>query len=394
MSPFPIGESKRYRVASCGELNSKRDKKRISGPCLLSFFYWKNQMTQNTAQNRKAHLFIYSAIVIGVFFIMAIPFYYKHAAKGKDSVTYSRMLMGTIVEITIMDETADSDKAVKAAFAEIKRLEALLSSYIPTSDVSMVSKNAGAGAVKVSPEVMEVMEAALAVAKLSDGAFDPTIGSLAPLWGFSAESGKVPERDEVNKLLPLVNYRKAAIDRAAQTIGLKERGMTLNLGGIAKGYIIGKAAMTLKQNNVRRGIIKAGGDMAIFQNKVSEKPMTIGIQHPREGSKFLGEAFVVNGAIATSGDYERYFMVNDTRYHHIIDPKTGFPAALAQSVTIIAKDPVTADGLSTAVFVMGPEAGMALIERLPDTEAIIVDANGHVTVSTGFKGNLPFLKKR
>lgn len=345
-------------------------------------------MTQNTAQNRKARLFIYSAIVIGVFFIMAIPLYYKHAAKEKGSVTYSRMLMGTIVEITVMDETADSDKAVKAAFAEIKRLEALLSSYMPTSDVSMVSKNAGAGAIKVSPEVMEVMEAALAMAELSGGAFDPTIGSLAPLWGFSAESGKAPKRDEVNKLLPLVNYRKAAIDMAAQTISLKERGMTLNLGGIAKGYIIGKALETLKQNNVRRGIIKAGGDMAIFQNNGSEKPMTIGIQHPRESSKFLGTAFVVNGAAATSGDYERYFMEDNVRYHHIIDPKTGFPATQTQSATIIAKDPVTADGLSTAVFVMGPEAGMALIEKLPDTEAVIVDANGHVRASSGFKGTI------
>ncbi len=343
-------------------------------------------MTQNTAQNRKARLFIYSAIVIAVFFIMAIPFYYKYAAK--ESVNYSRMLMGTIVEITVMDETTGSDKAVKAAFAEIKRLEALLSSYMPTSDVSMVSKNAGASAIKVSPEVIEVVEAALAVAELSNGAFDPTIGSLAPLWGFSAESGKAPERSDVNKLLPLVNYRKVTLDKAAQTIGLKERGMTLNLGGIAKGYIVGKAARTLQENGVRRGIIKAGGDMTIFQNEASEKPMTIGIQHPRESGKLLGEAFVVNGAVATSGDYERYFMADGARYHHIIDPKTGFPATLAQSATVIAKDPVTADGLSTAVFVMGPEAGMALIERLADTEAIIVDAHGRVKVSSGFKGTI------
>ncbi|MBI5236749.1 MAG: FAD:protein FMN transferase [Deltaproteobacteria bacterium] len=345
-------------------------------------------MTQNTVQNRKARLFIYSAVVIGVFFIMAIPFYYKHAAKEKDSVTYSRMLMGTIVEITVMDETTESDKAVTAAFAEIKRLEALFSSYMPTSDVSMVSRNAGIGPVKVSPEVIEVVEAALTVAELSSGAFDPTIGSLAPLWGFSAESGRAPKREEVDKLLPLVNYRKVTIDKAAQTIGLKERGMTLNLGGIAKGYIVGKAARSLQENGVRRGIIKAGGDMTIFQNTGSEKPMTIGIQHPRESGKLLGEAFVVNGAVATSGDYERYFMAGDKRYHHIIDPKTGFPATLTQSATIIAKDPVTADGLSTAVFVMGPDAGMALIEKLPDTEAVIVDASGRVRVSSGFKGDI------
>lgn len=343
-------------------------------------------MTQNNRQNRKARLFIYSAIVIGVFFIMAIPFYYKHAAKQKEGVTYSRMLMGTIVEITVMDQSAGADKAVKAAFTEIKRLEALLSSYIQTSDVSMASRSAGAGVVKVSPETLEVVEAAVRVSELSGGAFDPTIGSLAPLWGFSAESGKAPKHEEVNKLLPLVNYRKILIDRAAQTIGLKERGMMLNLGGIAKGYIVGRAAQTLKQNGVRRGIIKAGGDMTIFQNEVSEKPMTIGIQHPREGGKLLGEVFLVNGAVATSGDYERYFMEGGVRYHHIIDPTTGFPATQTQSATVIAKDPVIADGLSTAVFVMGPERGMALIEKLPDTEAVIVAANGQVRVSSGFKG--------
>jgi len=168
--------------------------------------------------------------------------------------------------------------------------------------------------------------------------------------------------------------------------GLEKEGMAINLGGVAKGYIVSKAAAAMEKSGVTRAIIHAGGDMTVFQ-KDTKKPFTIGIQHPRE-KKLLGEAFVYNGAIATSGDYERFFIKDGVRYHHILDPKTGFPSRGTQGVTLIAKDPTVGDALSTAVFVLGPEKGMALIEKLDGVEGVIVGEDGSVRVSSGFEGKI------
>ena len=162
--------------------------------------------------------------------------------------------------------------------------------------------------------------------------------------------------------------------------------MVLNLGGVAKGYIVKKAFEALEKEGVERAIIRAGGDMAVF-GADADTPFIIGIQHPRK-KKLLGEAHVYDGAVSTSGDYERFFMKEGKRYHHILDPKTGWPAKGTRSVTIIAKDHTLADGLSTAVFVLGPEKGMALVESLESVEGVIVDENGVVTRSSGFKGKI------
>lgn len=297
------------------------------------------------------------------------------------------MLMGTVVQMTFYEgDRANFDNAAEAGFAEIKRLEAIFSSYKPDSDISKISQSAGGKPVKVSPEVIEVLDKALMISDLSNGAFDPTVGALGKVWGYSGERKYVPSKEELAKILPLVDYHQIIVDKANNTVGLKKNGMVLNLGGVAKGYIVSKAVEALKREGVERGIVHAGGDMTVFQ-KDEKTPFTIGIQHPRE-SKLLGEAFVFNGAVATSGDYERYFIKDGVRYHHILDPKTGYPANKNRSVTIIAEDPTLADGLSTAVFVMGPDKGMELIEKLKGVEGVIVDAEGKVKVSSGFKGKI------
>ncbi len=304
---------------------------------------------------------------------------------GPQKALYSRILMGTVVELTLM-EGENFDAAAEAAFSEIQRLEGLLSSYIPDSDVSKISSE---GPVKVAPEVMDVLDAALRVARLSKGAFDPTIGALAGLWGLSGEKGVVPDRKEVEKLLPLVDYREIYIDRKNSRAGLKKKGMSLNLGGVAKGYIVGRTAGVLKSMGVTKGIVKAGGDLYVFQREgLDQKPFVIGIQHPRAPEKLLAEVHVTSGAVTTSGDYERFFMKDGVRYHHIIDPSTGFPARKSMSVTIVSEDPTIADALSTAVFVMGPKEGMELVERLEGVEAVIVDSQGRVHVSPGLKGRI------
>jgi FAD:protein FMN transferase len=332
---------------------------------------------------KKINYIAYAGVVALVFALLFISLFHKRTA---ETVTYTKMLMGTVVEITFMEGDSERNtKAAEAAFSEIKRLEAILSSYRADSDVSRIAASAGS-AVKVSSETIEVIEKALSIAKLSGGAFDPTVGSLARAWGYSGEKGTVPTEAEVKKILPLVDYRKVIVDPNATTVALKDRGMVLNLGGIAKGYIVAKAVDVLKGSGVKRGIIHAGGDMTVF-NSVSAAPFTIGIQHPRE-KKLLGEVHISNGAVSTSGDYERYFMKDGTRYHHILNPSTGFPARGTESVTIAAEDPTLADALSTAVFVMGPVKGMELVAGLAGVEAVIVDADGKVSVSKNFKGKI------
>ena len=342
----------------------------------------------NPANDKPIKYLAYAAVVASVLALLAVPFFLR---EEKESVVYEKFLMGTLVEITIMEgEEERFDGAAQAAFAEIARLEEVFSSYKPESEVSMVSKNAGGGPVEVSAEVLYVVEEALRVSRLSGGAFDPTIGALSGVWGFSGERGYVPESSEVEALLPLVDFREVMVDKSAKTVGLNKKGMTLNLGGIAKGYIVGSAAKVLEDSGVERGIIKAGGDMFVFQSGVErrQRPFVIGIKHPRQEGGLLGEVYVKRGAVATSGDYERFFVEAGVRYHHILDPGTGFPARATRSVTVIAEDPTLADALSTAVFVMGPEKGLALIEAIEGAEAVVVDSEGRVHASRGFDGKV------
>jgi len=342
----------------------------------------------STPKNRqpipKAVKYAFAAAVVTV--VLAASWYYS-ARQEKQSLVHTRTLMGTVVQIILMDgDERKFDKAADAAFGEMARLEDVFSSYKAGSDVARINAAAGTGTVDIRPETVEVMKAALRVAALSDGAFNPMVGAFGRVWGHSGEKGEVPPADEVKKILPLVDLDGLIFDEHARKAGLRKEGMAINLGGVAKGYIVSKAVEALEKKGVTRAIVHAGGDMVVFQKGAGE-PFTVGIQHPRE-KKLLGEARLYNGAVATSGDYERFFMKGKTRYHHILDPKTGFPANRSQAVTVIAKDPTEADALSTAVFVLGPKRGMALIERLEGVQGVIVDRYGRVSISGGFQGRI------
>ncbi len=303
---------------------------------------------------------------------------------------YKKLLMGTVVEISMMGgDSSDYDKAADSAFTEISRLEKIFSSYDAGSEVSRISQRSGS-AVKVSEDVISVVKTALRVASLSDGAFDPTIGAVAGVWGFSGEKKHVPGIGEVARLLPLVNYKNVAVDDKAYTVRLTKKNMTLNLGGVAKGFIVKRAGNKLLEHGVARAIIKAGGDMFLINKNSSfgNANFIIGIKDPRETEKIFGEAFSKRGAVATSGDYERFFMSDGVRYSHILDPKTGFPARRSRSATIVTEDSTLADALSTAVFVMGPQKGLALIESLKGVEGVVIGSDGVIHNSTGFKGRL------
>jgi thiamine biosynthesis lipoprotein len=334
---------------------------------------------------------VYPALVASVIILLSIA-YLNSRKPAPERATYSRMLMGTVVEITLPDDgSGEPEKAAGAAFDEIKRLEAIFSSYIPESDVSRVKKNAGLGPTAVAPDVVSVVETALKITKLSGGAFDPTFGPLMAAWDFSGNNNRVPTPEEIRPLLALVDYRGVSTDPSASTVALAREGMDINLGGIAKGYIVGMAAKEIMRRGIKSAIIKAGGDMFVFQPEGS-KPFEIGIRHPRMEEKLLGRIRVVNGAVATSGDYERFFMKDNVRFHHIFDPASGFPARRSMATTVVTQDPTLADALSTAVFVLGPEEGMRLVESTDGVEALIVDPEGKITFSTGFKDKVQFIE--
>ncbi|OGQ47938.1 MAG: hypothetical protein A2W63_04830 [Deltaproteobacteria bacterium RIFCSPLOWO2_02_44_9] len=334
--------------------------------------------------------FLAIAVLIFVITIITISIYKRQ----RTDIKYTRTLMGTVVEITLSGRNETSlNTAAEAAFDEIKRLEGLMSHYTNDSDVARINKAAGRDAVAVSMETMEVIEASLEISEITNGAFDITMGILGNVWYFTtADNGRSerdggmspPSMERVKKLLPLIDYRKIIIDKKNNAVKLAKKGMRINLGGIAKGYITGRAAEVLRKNGIKKGIVHAGGDMLVFQEP-GDNPWLIGVQDPRKKGKIVGTIEAVNAAIATSGDYERFFIKDGIRYHHIMDPSTGFPANKTMGVTIIAKNPMLADAVSTAVFVMGPDSGMELLEKLPDVDGLIIDADGNIKISSGLK---------
>ena len=301
----------------------------------------------------------------------------------------SQLLMGTLVDVTaVAPDKAVAQKAATAALAEIKRLEKLLSTWIPDSEISQINAAAGRQPVKVSPESMEVIERSLEMAGLTDGAFDITVGPAVNAWNISQE-GRIPTLEELTALRPLIDLSQLKMDHEARTVYLARKGMQIDIGGIGKGYAADKAAVVMEASGATAGVVALSGDIETFGRMPDNQRFVFGIQHPRkEQGQLLARIELENEAVSTAGDYQRYIEVDGIRYHHILDPTTLQPSRLSQSVTIIAKEGVVADGLDTGIFIMGSEKGMALIERLFGVEGIIVDDKGKVFVSSGLKGRL------
>jgi thiamine biosynthesis lipoprotein len=279
-----------------------------------------------------------------------------------------------------------AQKASLQAFQEIRRIEYLMSPWIESSDVTRINRSAGKDGVTVSQETTEVIKRAQEVSKLSGGAFDITVGPLVQLWRKARERGMPPEMKEVKETLNLVNFRNLKILYGGQ-ISLRKKGMNIDLGGIAKGYAVDRAFAILQGLGYRNLVVNAGGDLRVGGSK-PEGPWSIGVQHPRDPEKIMARISVSDIAVATSGDYEKFFIHQGSRYHHILNPKNGFPAEGCQSVTVLHKEATTADALATAVFVLGPERGYALCQRLEGVDCFIIDNEGNVTVSPGLKGRI------
>lgn len=298
-----------------------------------------------------------------------------------------RKLMGTIWAVTIAGGEAEPARiAASKALDEVARLETLLSEWQPDSEISRVNKAAGQAPVKVGPELVACVKASLEIARWSDGAFDISWAALRDLWDFSADSPGVPPNPEaLKRRLPLWNYRNIVLDEGKSTVFLKKAGMQIGLGGVAKGYALDRAGEILLSAGFQNYMMYAGGQVLVHGKK-GDRLWRVGIQHPREPRHFA-YVEVTDASLATSGDYEHTFEFEGKRYHHIIDPKTGYPSEKTASVTVVAPTALWADAVDTAIFIMGPDAGMRAIAKAPGgpIEAAIVDPTLHLTATEGLK---------
>lgn len=300
----------------------------------------------------------------------------------------SRILMDTLVTINVVANSEDkAERSIEKAFEEIKRLEGLISFWSEDSEIAEINRKAGISPVKVSPTTLDMIEKAIFVSKKTDGAFDPTVGPLMRLWDFKKKT--MPLDKDIEKKKGLVDYRAMIIDKVNSTAFLSRKGMSFDTGGIAKGYAADLAVSVLKREGIKAGLVAVAGDIKAFGTKPDGRPWLVGIRNPRpsKDDEILATLELKDRAISTSGDYERYFIKDGKRYHHIVDPKTGYPAMNCQSVTVIAKEGAFTDGFSTGIFVLGPEKGLKLLEEL-GYGGIIIDTEGKIHITKGLKINI------
>lgn len=297
----------------------------------------------------------------------------------------------TTAELDAVEATA----LLRAAFDEIRRLEALMTTWDAKSEVSRINAAAGKSAVKVGTETFDVVDKSVWISKLSQGTFDVTFASMGKLWSFDENvSTTLPDPKLLESARKKIDYRKIRLDEAAQTVMLESPDTQINLGGIAKGYAIDRAAEILRRGGLGSFYAQAGGDLYVEGRKPDGEPWRVGIRDPRgPDGKFFARLAVENHAFSTAGDYERAFVKEGRRYHHIIDPRTGYPATASRSVTVWAKDALTADAIDDAVFILGPEKGLALVESLEDCGAVIVDADNNLHISSRLKGVVEIIAK-
>ncbi|WP_437713751.1 FAD:protein FMN transferase [Sorangium sp. So ce448] len=322
------------------------------------------------------------------------------AQAGPARVAVEARAMGTNLLLAAYTSEAMDEAAIRArldkAIAEIRRLEGLMTTWRPDSELSRVNAAAGKGAVEVSSESLAVIEKSLWISERSEGVFDVTFEAMHGLWKFDEDiDDNVPRKEDVERARALIDHRQIKIDRARRTVMLGKPGMRMSLGGIAKGYAVDAAARVLRGEGLTSFFVQAGGDLYIAGKKPDGSPWRAGVRDPRgkDANDYFAMIEVEDHAFSTAGDYERSFIKDGRRYHHIIDPRTGFPASESRSVTIWAKDALTADAVDDAAFILGAEKGLALVESIEDCGAVIVDRNNKVWVSKRLEGKVEVLRQ-
>ncbi len=328
----------------------------------------------------------------------ALPTPAKPAYRSERIQSVNRAMGTRIVLASYTDEQTSEEqirKALAKAFAEIVRIEDLMTTWRDDSEVSRINANAGKQAIKVSEDTFRVIERSLWISELSEGTFDITFASMGKLWRFDEDRrAVVPDAALIAKARKRIDYRNIELDDKARSVKLTKPNRRISLGGIAKGYAIDRAAQILSEAGLRSFFAQAGGDLYVKGRKPWGEPWKVGVRDPRGANEeaFFAVLPVEDHAFSTAGDYERAFIKDGKRYHHIIDPRTGYPATASRSVTIWAKDALTADAIDDAVFILGPEKGLALVESIDDCGAVIVDAKNRVHISKRLRGLVAVLR--
>lgn len=294
------------------------------------------------------------------------------------AITDRRVMMDTVVSISVYAASDASSAAIRddiaRAFAAIGRVDSLMSSFRDDSEVADINRRAATEYVAISAATDSVLQTARWAAHVSGGAFDVTIAPVLQLWGFGTESVGLPDHERLMERLRRVDFRK--LEKNNGRLRFLQPGMAIDLGGVAKGVAVDVASELLMNAGYHDLMITAGGDLRTLSSSLTSSRRHIWIQHPRAADKFFAKFLFDNGAVSTSGDYERFFERDGVRYHHVLDPQTGYPARRAVSATVLANDSRTADALSTALLVLGAERGIALADSLAGIEAVMLSITG------------------
>jgi len=306
-------------------------------------------------------------------------------AKNNIEQKYSQSLklMGNNFTITVVAQNEKiANLNINLAIAEIRRIEALLTTYKNDSQTNLINDNAGIQPVKVDQEVFNLIERCIGISRITQGAFDISYGSIdKSLWNFDKTMTQLPDAATALKMVHLIDYRNIILDKENITVFLKKAGMRIGFGGIGKGYAAEMAKQLLIKNNVKSGIINASGDLSAWGLQPNGKKWTIGVAAPESPATAFSYMEISNKAVATSGNYEKFVTINGKKYSHTIDPKTGLPISGIKSVTIISSNAEFADAMATPIAVMGIKAGLFLIDQIPDLYCIIIDDNNTIYTS-------------
>ena len=293
-------------------------------------------------------------------------------------------LIGSPFEITVIaKDTIEGNEYVNLAVGEVKRIENLISDWIPITQISQVNQNSGIKPIKVDDEVFNLVERALKISKITHGAFDISYASMDKIWKFDGSMKEMPTPEAIKKSVERIGYQKIVLDKQKSTIFLKDAGMKLGLGGIGQGYIADKIKDLLQSKGCTSGIVNVSGDINTWGKQPNGKPWTVAIVNPMNKNKVFATFPLEDSAVETSGSYEKYVTFNGIRYSHIIDPRTGYPATGIISVSVFAKQTEIADALATGIFVLGVEVGLDLVNQIKGIECVIVDDKGKIHTSKG-----------
>ena len=298
-------------------------------------------------------------------------------------------LMGSRFEITAVHEDDSlAWKAIQTCIHEISRIERLISAWDILSQTHKINQNAGIQSITVNQELFNLIQRSISISKLTRGAFDISFAAIDNIWQFDGRTQTMPSPEKIKASVSLINFQNIILDKNQNSVFLKEKGMKISFGAIGKGYAANRGKKVMQSLGIQNGLVNAGGDLIAWGNNAEEKPWKIGITDPNDKTQMISWLEIKNQAVVTSGDYEKFVMIDGVRHAHIIDPRNGYPAKGLKSVTVLCPDAELADALATSVFVLGEKQGLDLINQLKGIECLMINDQDEIITSKGMQINL------